>query len=121
MKGIKSIIFICIAMTLVGCGDFSQQAYGTVIKSSGTYADYESLQAAINCKSPSAENDFMQSTVLTSENTAGDDGIVYWTDGGSVWHTDKECTSLSHSVDIRSGTVEKAIGCGKSRACKRCG
>ena len=43
---------------------------------------------------------------------------VYWVPNGKVWHTTMDCSTLSRSSDIRSGTVEES---GKSRACKKCG
>lgn len=46
---------------------------------------------------------------------------VYWVDGGEVWHTRADCSSLSRSKNVRSGTVSDAMAAGKSRVCKRCG
>lgn len=43
---------------------------------------------------------------------------VYWVPNGKVWHTTPNCSTLSRSSDIRSGTIEES---GKSRACKKCG
>lgn len=42
---------------------------------------------------------------------------VYWVDSGKVYHTTKDCPSLSRSKNIHSGTVAQS---GKSRACKNC-
>ena len=49
------------------------------------------------------------------------DGIVYYTESGSVWHTSPDCSSLSRSTNVMSGTVEQATADGMDRACKRCG
>lgn len=46
---------------------------------------------------------------------------VYWTEGGSVWHVSKECSSLKNSKNIISGSVEEAQNAGKERVCSRCG
>lgn len=46
--------------------------------------------------------------------------VVYWTPGGSVYHSTKECPALSRSRDIRSGSVADAQSAGKSRPCKDC-
>ena len=46
------------------------------------------------------------------------DGTVYWTSGGSVYHTTDSCPTLGRSKNIQSGTVAES---GKSRACKVCG
>ena len=47
--------------------------------------------------------------------------IVYWTENGSVWHKTKDCSSLSRSKNIISGSELDAISSGKERVCKRCG
>lgn len=52
------------------------------------------------------------------ESTAGSDlQIVYWTHGGKVWHTKKDCPALADAKEIKSGTVEQSK---KERACKIC-
>ena len=42
---------------------------------------------------------------------------VYWTPGGSVYHSSKSCPSLAKSENVKSGTVKES---GKSRLCKKC-
>lgn len=55
----------------------------------------------------------------SSSGSSGDsDGTVYWTSGGSVYHTTDSCPTLSRSKNIKSGTVSES---GKSRVCKVCG
>jgi len=43
---------------------------------------------------------------------------VYWVPNGKVWHTTPNCSTLSRSNNILSGTIEES---GKARACKKCG
>ena len=45
---------------------------------------------------------------------------VYWTTGGSVWHTARECSALAKSKSVQSGDEAQALAAGKTRACKRC-
>lgn len=45
-------------------------------------------------------------------------GVVYWTTGGDVYHTTRDCVSLKRSTNIKSGTIAQS---GKSRACNLCG
>lgn len=63
--------------------------------------------------------DMTFSESVTAESVA--DPTVYWTEGGSVWHKDIKCSSLSDSKDVLSGTVSDALAHGKERECKRCG
>lgn len=44
-------------------------------------------------------------------------GTVYWTPGGSVYHSTKNCPTLSRSRTVYSGSKSK---CPKSRKCKVC-
>lgn len=48
--------------------------------------------------------------------------IVYWLDGGSVWHESDRCPSVTKAdlSSVRSGTVNDAYYKGKKRACKIC-
>ena len=58
---------------------------------------------------------------LPSDAQGEDTRGCYYTPGGTVWHFDAACPSLSHSENVREGTVAEAKLDGKSRACSRCG
>jgi hypothetical protein len=47
--------------------------------------------------------------------------IVYWVPNGTVYHIDKDCSTLSRSRTILSGTPSQAKTKGKSRLCEVCG
>lgn len=49
-----------------------------------------------------------------------EEGDVFWSPGGSIWHEDAECSSLARSKTILHGTVEEALTAGKERACLKC-
>ena len=49
---------------------------------------------------------------------AGQD--VYWTQFGTVYHTDTECQHLNRSSELFEGDVATAIQNGKTRLCKTC-
>jgi len=64
----------------------------------------------------------MQKTEAAADNTdSGDDTVVYWTAGGSVWHITDACSALAKSKSILSGSEAQAAEAGKTRVCKRCG
>lgn len=46
--------------------------------------------------------------------------VVYWTPGGEVWHSTRNCPSLKRSTTIYSGSITDAQSAGKSRPCKNC-
>ena len=45
---------------------------------------------------------------------------VYWTDNGTAFHTDPDCSALAKSDKIYEGTVEDAFDAGKVAHCKKC-
>ena len=49
-----------------------------------------------------------------------EDGDVFWTASGSLWHATYECSHIADSKTIYHGSVEEAILEGKERACSRC-
>lgn len=53
----------------------------------------------------------------STKNPASDSGTVYWTPGGSVYHSTPDCPTLSRSRTINHGSLS---GCPKSRPCKVC-
>ena len=53
----------------------------------------------------------------SSSGSSGSGGTVYWTPSGSVYHTDRNCSTLSRSKTVLSGSISAS---GKSRACKVC-
>ena len=50
-----------------------------------------------------------------------ENGTVYWTKGGSVWHTSKDCYYIKKSNNVESGSVEDAKEAGKEKICSHCG
>ena len=46
--------------------------------------------------------------------------IVYWVDGGEVYHTREDCWTLNRSKHIKSGTIEEAEDQGKIGYCDEC-
>ena len=57
---------------------------------------------------------------VTSKPVVDTDGTVYWTKGGSVYHSHEDCSHLSRSTNVLSGTIEEANEAGKLRLCATC-
>lgn len=49
-----------------------------------------------------------------------EEGDVFWTPSGTIWHATYECSYLSNAKTIYHGTVESAMLEGKERACGSC-
>ena len=58
--------------------------------------------------------------IESEETVAPTDGIVYFTDGGTVWHEWSTCGHLSQKGEVKSGSIEDAIEAGKERGCSFC-
>ena len=48
------------------------------------------------------------------------DGIVYYSEGGEVWHEWRTCGHLSQKNEIFTGSIEDAMAAGKERGCSYC-
>ena len=48
------------------------------------------------------------------------DLICYYTENGSVWHADRNCSYLKRSQNVLEGSAEGAAIAGKSRPCSGC-
>jgi hypothetical protein len=55
------------------------------------------------------------------EGVGRDPNTVYWTEGGSVYHRDPNCSHLKNAVSVKSGAVLTAQMDGKERVCSSCG
>lgn len=47
-------------------------------------------------------------------------GRVYWLEGGTVAHTDRNCYHINRSEDVRSGSPADAVAAGKTTLCAAC-
>jgi hypothetical protein len=75
----------------------------------GETAPAETVPAEDTAESETAESE----TVAVS-------GKVYWTNGGSVYHRDRDCYHLKKSQSVSEGSVEQAVSLGKGRLCASC-
>ena len=58
-----------------------------------------------------------KSSAAAAASRSSGGGTVYWTPSGSVYHYSRNCSTLSRSRTVYSGSVNDS---GKSRACKVC-
>ncbi len=67
--------------------------------------------------SQKVEETVQESVEGTSSQVKEETGMVYWVPSGKVYHSTKNCSSLSRSKTIYSGTIAES---GKSKHCQRC-
>ncbi len=127
---IKYILFCAIipvlALVLTGCSEYSDFSRGFYAGETVTPEQIAAISAGLAASESAASEGGMTDLKTEAENyTADTDAygnvIVYWTAGGSVWHIDRNCSALSNSAAVESGTIKEAEMAGKSRACKKCG
>lgn len=69
----------------------------------------------------SAQTDAVQAAPESVEQNVEPQGdTVYWTPGGKSYHTTSECSTLSRSKTILSGTLDEALAAGKTDPCNIC-
>ena len=57
----------------------------------------------------------------SEENASANSGsLLYWTEGGEVWHISKDCRYLKNK-EVLSGNQDDALSAGKKRLCSACG
>lgn len=82
-------------------------------------ADRDSLQVQVDAKKAEqariAQEQANQQLQAQQSNAGA--GTVYWTPGGSVYHSNSGCPTLQRSNVINSGSISES---GKGRACKVC-
>lgn len=47
-------------------------------------------------------------------------GTVYWTEGGTVWHTDRDCYHIRNSEAVLEGSTDQAVAAGRKGLCASC-
>ena len=69
----------------------------------------------------SAQTDAVQAAPESVEqNVEPQSSTVYWTPNGKSYHTTSECSTLSRSKTILSGTLDEAMAAGKTDPCNVC-
>lgn len=69
----------------------------------------------------SAQTDAVQAAPESVEqNVEPQSSTVYWTLNGKSYHTTSECSTLSRSKTILSGTLDEAMAAGKTDPCNVC-
>lgn len=69
----------------------------------------------------SAQTDAVQAAPESVEQNVEPQGdTVYWTPNGKSYHNTSECSTLSRSKTILSGTIDEAMAAGKTDPCNVC-
>lgn len=108
------IFVLTVVCILSGCSEYSvsgnDSGYSTGILVSPEVID--SIAAAVSAA---------QTEKYPRETDTSGNRIVFWTEGGLVWHESRACASIASAAAYESGSTEDAVKAGKTRACMICG
>lgn len=118
MKGLLKHIFVfalaSILTAMSGCvdrfvGEETELYTGDPITPEEIDSIFDAISASVTEKYP-------------IETDTDGDLVVYWLEGGSVWHSSSSCSTVSKADpgEVKSGKISDAIEKGKERACKVC-
>lgn len=122
VKIISILLLVLISLAMFAC-DFDESQNHL---SGGVLLDDERISEIKNeilsgaTEEETEEKTTEENTNSANENNEEKDGVVYWTESGSVWHESATCSHLKNSSKIVSGSVADAQKAGKSKACSRC-
>ena len=86
-----------------------------------TKEELAAIGAAIESEEQAAMQTEKETEVLTEEETREPaDGVLFWTDGGRVWHESALCSYLSKKDSVHQGNEEQARAAKKERGCAFC-
>ena len=117
-SNVKIIICICLAFSisasLVGCverfvGEETDYATGDLLTPEMIESIFQAISTPVTEKYP-------------SETLDSGELLLYWLEGGSVWHISRQCGSVSNAdpQNLHSGNIDEALRAGKERGCKVC-
>ena len=87
----------------------------------GIFGTAEETSAMVEETSAVVEDSFDSTETTETEEDSAAEGMVYWTEGGSVYHTNRDCRHLQKAKDVLQGSQERAARLGKERLCSACG
>lgn len=108
------IIALTAVLLLSGCSEYSDIA-GESDYNTGIYVTPEVIDSIAAAVSAAQTEKYPRETDV-SGNT-----VVFWVEGGTVWHESRACSSVAKSDSVSSGSREDALAAGKERACLICG
>ena len=120
---LMACIGVC-ACVLAACAKDKAFSAGTELTADEIRAYRERLQAERLAKEE-AENAPEEAPDVAPDETVEEESdealeVCYYTENGSVWHADRDCSYLKRSQNVLSGSVEGAAIAGKNRPCSSC-
>lgn len=109
------LLFLLLLCILLACCAQKE----TLVEYDGRLLTKEELAALVSA-AIETEAELPIPVVRFGEVEVEEDLRIYFTMGGSVWHTELDCGYLSQKSTIYYGTREEAVSLGKDRCCSSC-
>lgn len=101
---IAKIFIICLVFLSI----FSSCKNDMLSSDGGVLLDKDVLSSILK------ENEDRENSLVANE------GDVFWTPSGKIWHSSSDCSYLSKSKEIIHGTPDEARLAGKTGECSKC-
>ena len=119
-RGMLLLLTVCLPLLFVACAATEPFDAGTPL----TPGEVAALQAQLKNEKPhegGTQNGGDTTPSGDEENSnIPQNGIVFWLDTGSVYHSSEGCYHIKEKQNVRQGTVTEASEAGKSRLCTAC-
>ena len=107
----------------IGSQIFRTDELGTIVcTSDGSTIKFDKAASPVKPQAPPnstvSSSSSVQSTVIVPP--TDNSRIVYWVPNGKSYHYRKDCSTLSRSKTILSGTLQQALDAGKTDPCNVC-
>jgi competence protein ComEC len=112
----------------IGAQVFRTDELGTIVcTSDGISIKFDKAASPVKPQAPPASSTTSEVSAASSAVTVApaapatdNSRIVYWTPNGKSYHYSKNCSTLSRSKTILSGTLQQALDAGKTDPCNVC-
>lgn len=112
----RKLVIVGIALTLLLCSCSAREAK---VSYNGKELSAEEI-FELSEQFPRETETVKETEPKIEETVEPADGIVYYSEGGEVWHEWRTCGHLSQKNEIFTGSIEDAMAAGKERGCSYC-
>lgn len=118
-KALISLLVVIMVLTLASCDNGKTMK----VEYNGSELSVSEINSILESSLEKNTEDIASIEVLPYKETIAEidaADTVYFTESGTVWHTEKTCHYANQGKVLYYGTQEDAISAGKTRICSGC-
>lgn len=119
-RGMMLLQALCLLLVLVACAATEPFDAGTPLTPGEVAALQEQLKGEKPLEGGTEDNSDKTQGSGEENSNIPQNGVVFWLDTGSVYHSSEGCYHIKEKPNVRQGTVAQAAEAGKSRLCAAC-